>query len=51
MIYFLQKNKVFKFMKKEYTKPKMEKLGNMVQITLGGGSGTNDPGGPETRKP
>ena len=40
-----------KDMKKEYTEPKLEKLGNMIKITQGGGSGTNDPGGPETQKP
>lgn len=38
-------------MKKEYTIPKLEKLGKMTKVTQGGGSGTNDQGGPETRKP
>ncbi len=38
-------------MKKEYTEPKLEKLGKMINITQGGGSGTNDPGGPQTAKP
>lgn len=38
-------------MKKEYVKPTIEKLGKMVQITQGGGSGRNDPGGPYSRKP
>ncbi len=37
-------------MKKEYAKPKMEKLGNMIKITQGSHSGTNDPGGSQSGK-
>jgi len=32
-------------MKKEYTVPTLEKLGNMIKITQGTTSRTNDPGG------
>lgn len=32
-------------MKKEYSAPKLEKLGNMIVITQGAISKTNDPGG------
>lgn len=37
-------------MKKEYTQPSISKLGNMVKITQGTTSRTNDPGGSQSGK-
>lgn len=37
-------------MGKKYTTPIMKKLGNMIKITQGTASGTNDPGGSQGGK-
>jgi hypothetical protein len=37
-------------MKKIYVQPKIEKFGNMVKMTLGSTSRTNDPGGSQSGK-